>query len=112
MPVRVEDLANARPPGVREGSIASQALAFLRANEGLAYTLKELSQELDVPATTLSPQLTRLRQRGYVAHVSGHWHALDEREVAKAAAMRAATRGANERLGPENPKDWVDTAQD
>lgn len=112
MPVRVEELDAVVPPPARPGSIAARALAFLRENEGYAYSLGELADALGVEPTSLSPQLTRLRQRGVIAHKNGHWHALDERHAAMALAMRSATRVANERLSAEDPKDWMDTPQD
>lgn len=112
MPVSLKELRKRRPEPVRDGSIAKEALDLLRSTPGEAWRPSEIAEKLKVDPKTLSPQLSRLRQRGLIENEKGHWYALDDREVAKRLAMLATARLANEKLGPENPTAWIDTPQD
>lgn len=112
MPVSLRELRKRPPEPVRDGSIARAALDLLRSTPGQAWRPSEIADKLEVEPKTLSPQLSRLRQRGLIENEKGHWYALDDREVAKRIGMLATARLATEKLGPENPKAWFDTPQD
>lgn len=106
MPVKVEALRDLEPESIRQGSLASRALAFLREHEGDAYRLVELANELGVEMTSLSPSLTRLSRLSLLKHEKGHWYATPDREVARRQATRLGNRHANAKLGREKPEDW------
>jgi DNA-binding transcriptional ArsR family regulator len=112
MPIALKDLRGRREEPVRDGSVASRALALLRSRMGVAWRPVEIAEELDVDQRTVSPALTRLRRRGLIEREKGHWYALEDREVAKRAATLVANRGANAKWGKENPADWPEARRD
>lgn len=69
----------------------------------------EIARELQVEQNTLGAALTRLRRRGLVDEIDGHWFALKDREAAKRQAAIFGNRAANAKWGREDPSDWPST---
>lgn len=112
MPVSLRKLRGTAAEPVRGDSIARRALDLLRGTPGEAWRPMELAEKLGIPQTTLSPQLSRLRQRGLIENEQGHWYALADREVAKRLAMRMGDRRANEKWGREDPGRWKEVPRE
>lgn len=96
----------------RPGTATERVLAFLRAHPEEGWRASEVAHALHMSPPSVGTLLRRLRARGLVDQLKEHWFALDDQEVARRQAALVGNRGANEKWGPENPDDWVDTAQD
>ena len=113
-PVSVKELrarrANEGLP--RPGTNPERVLGFLRGHRDQGWRAVELSANLGIEPNTLGSVCRRLRQKGLIDMIDEHWFALEDREVAKRQAMRFGTRLANEKLGPEDARDWPTVPRD
>jgi DNA-binding transcriptional ArsR family regulator len=112
-PVPLKELrARPRAKEPRPGTVATKILDFLRKHSEEGWRASELARELEMDPPSVGTILRRLRARGLVDQLKEHWFALEDQEVARRQAALVTNRLANEKWGPEEPDDWVDTPQD
>lgn len=106
IPLRELKARAGKAKGPREGTLGDRVLAKLRKGHDQAWRASELARALKADVHTVGSALRRLRQRGLVDKLDEHWFALDDRAIAQHQAMVLTTRLANDKWGPEDPRDW------
>lgn len=108
-PVSVDALRKGRLIEVpRAGSHPARVLEFLVRNPREAWRAREIAAALGTDQHTIGAALRRLHARGHVEKKGPFWFALEERALRQLVAAMALTRDLNERLGPEDPRDWAE----
>ena len=91
---------------------ADRVMRFLAAHPDQAFTQSEIRDATDVKAGSISVVLSRLEDRGLVRHKGNYWALGEADDVAAYASMLESTRAANDRLGEEDIKEWLEHAVD
>lgn len=72
MPITREEFETSEPTD-RERSTAEAIVEFLAEHEDMAFTRSEIAEAIDRNPNTVSTNLTRLKNRGFVEHRVQHW---------------------------------------
>jgi len=94
-----------------EGSNAHTVLSFLAEHPDQGFTPKEIHQETNIPYGSVGPTLNRLEEHGLVRHKEPYWAIGDPDQLSSYAAMESTITAIEERLGSEDPDDWLGNAE-
>jgi hypothetical protein len=108
MPIDIDRFDHAPEDELRAGgpTNAEIILDFLAANADQAFTPKEIHERTDVARGSVGAVLSQLDDRDLVRHRGEYWAIADVEDVDVTLNSMAATRGANDSLGPEDRDGW------
>jgi len=117
MPIDIDRFEDAPEEDLRAGgpTNAEVILDFLAANPGQAFTPKEIHERTDVARGSVGVVLARLHEDGLVRHRGEYWAVADVEDIDVTLTTMAATRAANDSLGPEDRDEWgpgIDARED
>lgn len=107
MPIDIDQFDHADEADLGGGPTnAERILNFLAANHDQAFTAKEIHKGTDVARGSVGVVLSRLEEQGYVRHRGQYWAIADVDDIDVTLSSMAATRAANDSLGPEDRDEW------
>ena len=117
MPIDIDQFEGAPEADLRAGgpTNAEVILDFLAANPEQAFTPKEIHERTDVARGSVGVVLSRLHEEDLVRHRGEYWAIADVEDIDVSLTSMAATRAANDSLGPEDREEWgpgVDERED
>jgi hypothetical protein len=96
---------------LREGTNAHAVASFLAAHPEQAFAAREVAEGADVDPDSVGVVLSRLEDRGLVAHRGRYWAIAEDERLASHAAAAHGARAADERFGPEEKDEWLAHAE-
>jgi len=117
MPIDIDHFDTAPEDDLRgsEPTNAEIILDFLATNADKAFKPKEIHERTGVARGSVGAVLSQLEDQGYVRHRGEYWAIADVEDIDVTLNSMAATRAANDSLGPEDSEEWgpgVDERED
>jgi len=94
-----------------EGSNAHTILTFLAAHPEQGFTPTEIHEATDIAYGSVGPTLQRLEERELVRHKAPYWSIGHGDHLSMYAGGRSTVEAIEERIGPEDPDDWLENAE-
>lgn len=94
-----------------EGTNAHAVASFLAAHPEQAFAPREVAEGADVDPDSIGVVLSRLEDRGLVAHRGRYWAIAEDERLASHVAAAHGVRAADERFGAEDKDEWLAHAE-
>ncbi len=91
---------------------AYKVLAFLAEHPDLGFKPSEIREHVDVPAGSINPTLSRLRERGLVEHEAPYWSASDDDRLSAIAGTMYSMKAFEDHYGDDDFEGWHETDAD
>ena len=90
-------------------SVPDERLGFLAAHDDRAFKTHEIASQTDIDEGAVSTALSRLKDRGMVAHETTYWAVTDDTErIEGHSGHERVTALFDDRLGAEEADAWHD----
>lgn len=93
---------------IKENTNAEKILNFLLMNPDKAFTREEIMNETGIKAGSIGVTLSRLAEKNLVRHKGNYWTIAQDDRIATLASELQGTKTANEDLGRESEKEWLE----
>lgn len=112
MPIELD--SNDEVPPVTPGTNAHELLTVLLDHPDMGFTPKELAELTDVPHSSVSKTLARLREKGLVRKVDSYWAVAEDvaaSRIANLVSLQQIEVGyGDDAYGKDD--DWAESVQD